>query len=85
MKAGKAVGKIARSLPVSGSYLKRKEAEAQYFETTIKQLKARNDEWAAEVRQLRGDDEVFRIIWPVFKEDLIAADYRKRDQNIRRP
>jgi glycosyltransferase involved in cell wall biosynthesis len=41
----------------------------------IKRLEARNDEWAAEVRALRRDDEPMHIIWPARKEDIVAANW----------
>ncbi len=81
MKAGKAVGKVARILPGSGGYLRRKEQEFNDLQATINRLEARNNEWAAEVHELRErDNKRLEILWPVFKEDLIAADYQRKHQ-----
>src|SRR5579883_2928856 len=77
MRPKKIAGKIARNLPVTGDFIKAKEIEIDNLKKAVKHLEARNDEWAAEVRELRGDDKKFEILWPVFKKDLIAADYRQ--------
>src|SRR5205085_330156 len=33
--------------------------------------------WGQELRELRGDNKHLEIVWPVFKEDIIAADWRE--------
>jgi glycosyltransferase involved in cell wall biosynthesis len=89
MKSRKAVGKVARKLPISGTYLHLNDAkrlvETQKQEMAgmrhvIKQLEDRNDEWAAEVRHLRRDDQPLDIIWPVSPKEIVAADWHKPPQ-----
>lgn len=82
----KVVKKAVTRLPVAGPYVKRKEElekavgggtlDIGELRRTIKQLETRNDEWAAEVRALRRDDQPMSIIWPVAKEDIVAAKYQ---------
>lgn len=81
MKPKKIAGKVVRSLPIAGSYMKGKQAEIQELKKQVNQLELRNNEWAAEVRDLRGDDKRFQVLWSVFKEDLIAADYEHVKSN----
>lgn len=51
----------------------------------IGRLEARNDEWAAEVRELRHQDERYNIIWPVSVQDLIDANPLAAKTIPRRP
>jgi O-antigen biosynthesis protein len=53
--------------------LREREHDILQRDRQIHQLVERNDEWAREVRQLRRQDEPLHIVWPVRKEDLIAA------------
>jgi len=81
MKAKRVAIKVAKKLPlVSGHFeLKRLREVTTHVEElheTIQKLEARNDEWAAEVRQLRGAPQTMEILWPVAKDDIIAADVR---------
>src|SRR6202034_3485940 len=43
----------------------------------VERLEKRNEEWASELRALRGDSKSLNIVWPVRPEDIIAADWRK--------
>lgn len=87
MSYKKNVKKAARRLPVVGDYVNRKdilEAEAGKYvhiinalQEDITKLQKRNDEWADEVRELRGDNQRLKILWPVFEKDIIAANWEK--------
>lgn len=39
----------------------------------VARLEARNDEWAKEVDELRHTFEIYGIVWPVAKQDLVEA------------
>jgi len=90
-RARRLLRRIASSTPVARSYLRLRRLErvtaAQAAALAgqadalagqadaIGRLEARNEEWAAEVRQLRKADEPLRIVLPTRKEDLLAADW----------
>lgn len=40
-------------------------------------LSKRNELWAEEVRELRGENKRLDIVWPVHPEEIIAADWRR--------
>ena len=78
MKAKRIVSKVARRFPPSKGYIR--HIELQHDEIiglrqSVKRLEDRNDEWAAEVRALRGKPESLKIVWPARPEDIIAADW----------
>jgi glycosyltransferase involved in cell wall biosynthesis len=84
VKPRKIVGKLAQNVPGSHGYLQRKrqsehislqQDEITGLKAAIQRLERRNDEWAAEVRQLRGDDEHLQILLPMMENDVIAANY----------
>jgi glycosyltransferase involved in cell wall biosynthesis len=86
MKAKHIVIKTARKLPISKKYIKSKELknavqlqkdEIIGLRQAVEHLEKRNDEWAAEVRTLRGDSKSLNIVWPIRPEDIIAADWTK--------
>jgi len=79
--------KIALHTPKLRNYISRKdllEAEAVAYrratadyQKTIRELEKRNEAWAAEVRELRGDNKRLEILWPVFEKDILAANWDK--------
>lgn len=83
----KVIKKAAKKVPVVGAIYQERdelryvtseqEKEIIGLREAVDRLEARNDEWAQEVRTLRGDDKQFEILWPVFKHDLIEADFTK--------
>jgi len=85
------VARTARKVPVVGKYVKshqnlKRTALEQKNEITglreaVDRLEKRNEVWADEVRELRGENQAMHIIWPVKKSDLIAADWRKPTTN----
>ncbi len=77
MKPRKIASSIIRRLPVTGLYIRQKEQEIAELHNVVKRLEDRNDEWAAEVREMRGDGKPLTVLWPATEEDLVAADYRK--------
>jgi glycosyltransferase involved in cell wall biosynthesis len=86
VKAKKAIAKTAKKLPITSNYLKKRgrantiktqEDEIIGLKEAVDRLEARNDEWAAEVRKLRGEAKSLEILWPVMLEDLIKADWSK--------
>jgi len=81
MRVKKIAGKLVRSLPIHSYYSDNQGKHIQQLKDTIKQLEDRNSSWEAEVRQLRGDDSDLEVLWPVFKEDLIEADYQNKSKN----
>ncbi len=70
--------KALRKAPGVGKYLTHHHNQLLAQEEVIKKLEARNDEWAAEVRELRGAPKPMEILWPVTRADIIAADLRKK-------
>lgn len=82
----KPLRKIGKRIPPVRAYVKwRRLTQINQTQTvdisnlhqSIKQLEARNDEWAAEVRKLRHQDETMYIIWPALPQDILDADWRK--------
>jgi glycosyltransferase involved in cell wall biosynthesis len=80
MKLKKAAGK----LPIAHGYVAQKKLkevvrlqndELIGLRQSVKRLEDRNDEWAAEVSELRGDGKKLEILWPVRPDDLIKATY----------
>lgn len=84
MKAKRIAGKVARSIPVAGGYIRNNEKVIKELQTAIAQLQARNDEWEAEVRAMRKGSESMHILWPVKEQDLIDADYRQLPKQAKR-
>ena len=83
-KLRRGVLKVASHTPLTKGYISRiktQDDEIIGLKESVARLEARNDEWAAEVRALRHEDEMFHVLWPVFKEDIIAADYRFPPKN----
>jgi hypothetical protein len=84
-KAPKIVAKrMVRKLPKVGSYIAgmqdaitRLQDELTGHREAITRLELRNEQWAEEVRTLRGAPESLKIVWPVRKQDIIAADWQK--------
>ncbi len=81
----KIISKAIKKTPVVGGVYKERD-ELRYvtneqkneitgLREAVHRLEERNDEWAREVRTLRGDDKQLEILWPVFKQDLIDADF----------
>jgi glycosyltransferase involved in cell wall biosynthesis len=86
MKARRIAKKVGGQLPISKGYLQKRELQAAVrlqsdeiigLKQSVKRLEDRNEEWAAEVRALRGDAETLHVLWPVTPEDIIAADWTK--------
>ncbi len=80
MKSKDMFKKIAKSVPPSKQLVRihQQSQEIVRLRETINKLEARNDEWAAEVRELRGENKPQEIIWPVKPKDIIAADWTKK-------
>lgn len=76
MRAKKAIGRLLEKAPVIRTYARYKNNHINKLEKAIKKLEDRNEEWAAEVRMLRGEPQRMDVLWPVTREDLIEADYR---------
>ncbi len=78
MGVKKTVKQIIKKTPIVGAYIQNKQNEVVGLREAVKRLEDRNDEWAAEVRQLRGAPQRMEILWPVAKDDIIAADTRTK-------
>lgn len=87
MKYNHRARKVAAKVPVAKKYIELRDLRRQAVEQgqlikeqeqAIKRLEARNDEWAAEVRAMRGEAKALKIVWPAFEEDVIAADWRHK-------
>lgn len=51
------------------------------LQEAVKRLEDRNEEWAQEVRQLRGDGKPLPIVWPVKTEDIVNAQWYHPQKN----
>ena len=73
----------AEKVPGLGQYIRlkrtamRADQQAAAMNATIKQLEARNEEWAAEVRELRNENKPQSIVWPVYPDDVKTAQWIK--------
>lgn len=85
-KVRRTLGSAAKKIPGAASYLELKRlrekdrlqmAEIANLTESAKNLQARNDQWEAEVRQLRGAPQSLKILWPVAKQDLFQAKFQK--------
>lgn len=85
MKPKNFLKKTVRALPPVKKYVSKKEKIEKELRQTVEGLEKRNNEWAAEVRELRQDDKRLGVVWPVLKEDIIAADFEKKISNRRVP
>jgi glycosyltransferase involved in cell wall biosynthesis len=77
MKPKKIAKKIVYRLPKVGPYITGMQDELTGHREAIEQLELRNKQWEDEVRTLRGDPESLKIVWPVSKKDIVAADWQK--------
>lgn len=87
------IRKGAKKVPVVRSYVEKhrlngevelQKAEIKSLRTAVDSLSHRNDEWEKEVRQLRGEERALSIVWPVAKDDLLAANWlESKKQPIR--
>lgn len=77
MKSKRIARRVVYRLPKVGPYIIRKQYEVAGLNETIARLELRNEQWADEVRTLRGDPESLKIVWPVRKKDIVAADWQK--------
>jgi glycosyltransferase involved in cell wall biosynthesis len=83
----KGAKKIARGIPGAKKIVVQQEIiakQAEEIKTLRKNLvehEKRQERWAQEVRELRGDNKRLGVVWPVFEEDIIAADWRNPRKN----
>jgi len=77
MKPKKIAKRIIYRLPKVGPYVVSKQGEIAGLREAVAQLELRNEQWADEVRALRGAPQSQKIVWPVRKRDIIAADWQK--------
>ncbi len=87
--------KVARKIPLSGKVYRttrntllktRVQAEEIVrLRQTVSNLESRNEEWAREVRELRGDGKSYPLVWPVEKKDIIAAQWYKKTKKPHQP
>jgi glycosyltransferase involved in cell wall biosynthesis len=79
MNYRKSAKKIARNLPGTRQLLASQEQQQEEIKVLRKALsehEKRQELWAQEIRTLRGENQHLGIVWPVFPEDIIKADWR---------
>lgn len=77
MKPKKIAKRLVYRLPKVGPYIISKQDEIAGLYEAVARLELRNEQWAEEVRTLRGAPESLKIVWPVDKKDIVAADWQK--------
>lgn len=77
MKPNKIAKRVMYRVPKVAAYVDGKNTEIVRLRAAVERLELRNDQWADEVRRMRGDPESLKIVWPVRKEDIVAADWQK--------
>jgi hypothetical protein len=85
--------KIARNIPGTRQLIAREEqqqdlinkqiAEIKTLRTVLQEHEKRQELWAQEIRELRGENTDLGIVWPVLEEDIVKADWLSRPEGIR--
>ena len=92
MNSKKAIKLVGKKIPFAKQYahhralstvVQSQKDEITGLRETVERLESRNEEWAREVRSLRGEDKPQTIIWPVTPEDIVAADWRSKKSKDR--
>jgi glycosyltransferase involved in cell wall biosynthesis len=77
MKPKKIAKQMVYKLPKVGPYITGKQQEVVGLRQAVERLELRNEQWAEEVRTLRGAPQALKIVWPVREQDIVAADWQK--------
>ncbi len=84
MKSKRIAKSVIYRLPKIGSYITGMQDELAGHREAIARLELRNEQWADEVRTLRGDPGSLKIVWPVRESDIVAADWQKPVKRLTR-
>ena len=74
------ISRLARRTYLLEDDLKVQANEIIGLRESVARLEARNKEWAAEVRSLRDPPKKIKVLWPVFKKDLVKIHETKIKQ-----
>lgn len=77
MKLKKVAKSVVYRLPKVGPYVIGQQDQIIGLKEAVNRLELRNEQWADEVRTLRGDPESLKIVWPVRQKDIVAANWQK--------